>query len=109
MQIGLGLNEDVDRWQTVRKLINADEFSSVNVISFEIGALKPEKAFYEAMIKKAQRENDPSRILYIDDRDTHVKAAITYGMQAYHFTSPGDFATALHHMKLEKFTPQEVF
>jgi FMN phosphatase YigB (HAD superfamily) len=104
IQIGLGLNEDVDRWEHVRELINADQLSSVNVISFEIGALKPEKKFYEEMLKKSQREKDPSRVLYVDDRQTHVDAAISHGMQAYHFTSPGDFATALHYMKLVKFS-----
>src|SRR5579872_448296 len=38
IQIGLGLNEDVDRWNTVKKLLNAEVFSNFNVISFEIGA-----------------------------------------------------------------------
>jgi len=105
MQIGLGLNEDIDRWETVRKLLNVDVFSHFNVVSFEIGAIKPEKQFYETMIKKAHRENDPSRIMYVDDRDTHVEAAISHGMQGYNFINEGDFVNALHNMKLEKFTP----
>ena len=103
IQIGLGLNEDVDRWNTVKKLLNAEVFSNFNVISFEIGAIKPDKIFYETMIKKAHHEDDPSRILYVDDRDTHVEAARHYGIQGYDFINEGDFVSALHNMKLERF------
>ena len=100
------MNEDVDRWEHVRELINADELAHFRVISFEIGVIKPDRLFYETMLKKAQREQNPSRVMYVDDRETHVEAAISHGMQGYHFSNPGDFVSALHTMKLEKFIPQ---
>ena len=106
LQIGLGMNEDVDRWEHVRELIDTDELAHFGVISFEIGVIKPDKFFYETMLKKAQREQNPSRVMYVDDRDTHVEAAISHGMQEYHFSNHGDFVSSLHIMKLEKFTPQ---
>ncbi len=103
IQIGLGLNEDVDRWEHVRELINVDELSHFNIISFEIGVIKPDKLFYETMLKKAHRENAPEKVMYVDDRDTHVEAAIKYGLQGYYFINEGNFVSALHNMKLEKF------
>lgn len=77
----------------------------MNIISFQIGAIKPDKLFYETMLRDAQRENNPSRVMYVDDRDTHVETAILHGMQGYHFINEGDFVSALHNMKLEKFVP----
>lgn len=103
LQIGLALNEDADRWEVVKKAIKAEEISDVNVISCQIGFLKPDKEYYEEVLKMAKRTQDPSRILFVDDRKIHVDAAMAYGMQGHLFINSGDFATALYQMELVRF------
>lgn len=43
------------------------------VLSFDVGSMKPEPAIYEAA--EAMCEVDPSRVLFIDDREENVAAA----------------------------------
>lgn len=105
IQIGLALNEDIDRWNYVKKEIHVDEISSVNIVSCQIGFLKPEEAFYEEILKAAKRLDKPSRVIYVDDRKTHFDGALACGLQGYLFINPGDFATAVTHFNLVKFSP----
>lgn len=104
IQIGLALNEDIDRWNYVKKEIRADEISSVNIVSCQIGFLKPEKAFYEEILKEAKRLDRPSRVMYVDDRKTYFDGAIACGLQGYLFVNSGDFATAATYFNLVKFS-----
>lgn len=101
IQIGLGVNEDFDRWKLVKESLQ--EISSVNIASCEVGFIKPTREFYKAILKAASRENEPSRVLYVDDRPTHVEGAKTCGLQGYQFINEGDFATAMTKVNLVPF------
>ena len=37
----------------------------------------------------------PSCVLYVDDRQTHVDAAIAAGLQGYVYTNEGEFSKAV--------------
>lgn len=50
-----------------------------SVISCDIGATKPDKRMYEAIMDKLEAER--SRCVFIDDREANVRGAIDCGMQ----------------------------
>jgi FMN phosphatase YigB (HAD superfamily) len=93
--VGLALNEDRGRWQYIVDTYQPETFSAVNVLSYEFGALKPERPFYEKMLEMCGRTNRPNRVLYVDDRQTHVDAAIAAGLQGYIFANEGEFSKAV--------------
>ena len=51
------------------------------VLSFRVGARKPDVRFFEACIRAAGRA--PEEIIYIDDRPDYVAAGRALGMQAF--------------------------
>lgn len=59
------------------------EFSD-QVLSYEVGALKPHPAIYRAALEKAGAAH---RIIFIDDIMTNVDAARLMGMRGIHFQS----------------------
>lgn len=69
------------------------------VVSYEVGALKPDGRMYAALENRYCGGGLP--VLYIDDRATNVAAARARGWNAYQF---GDFAGALERLRecLEK-------
>lgn len=50
------------------------------ILSFAVGAMKPEKAIYDRVVSLAG--GDPSRVLYIDDREDLVKEASGLGIDS---------------------------
>lgn len=53
------------------------------VVSYEVGAMKPEAAMYEAF---EQRCGNQLPALYLDDRECNIEAARGRGWNAHHFT-----------------------
>ena len=49
------------------------------ILSFEVGAKKPEKKIYDAIF--ARMAVDPGEVFYIDDIERYVEAARGYGIQ----------------------------
>ncbi len=63
------------------------------VVSHEIGARKPHRAFYEHCQKQAQCE--PSECLFIDDMSSNAHAAEMFGWQTIVLTTPSDLLRRL--------------
>jgi putative hydrolase of the HAD superfamily len=63
------------------------------ILSFEVGAKKPDKRIYDAIFEKT--DVDKAKILYIDDIDAYVSAARSYGMQGLVYKSPDDLWNVL--------------
>jgi putative hydrolase of the HAD superfamily len=55
------------------------------ILSYEVGFKKPAVEIFQTAIAWASVE--PSRILLIDDMETHVEAAVSLGIQGIHFVS----------------------
>lgn len=55
------------------------------VLSYRVGAVKPESAIFEAALKAIDCE--PGECFYTDDIEAYVKAARGYGLQAEVFTT----------------------
>jgi FMN phosphatase YigB (HAD superfamily) len=57
------------------------------ILSYEVGAAKPDPAIYSHALSRAK--NQASEALFIDDQLINVESAITLGMDAFQFLSPG--------------------
>jgi FMN phosphatase YigB (HAD superfamily) len=64
-----------------------------NVLSYEVGAMKPEPAIYAAAAARA--ETPPEKIFFCDDLPVHVEAARAAGWDAEPFTSASGIIAAL--------------
>ena len=63
------------------------------ILSFEIGAKKPDKRIYDAIFEKT--DVDRAKVLYIDDIDAYISAARSYGIQGIVYKSPEDLWNVL--------------
>jgi HAD superfamily hydrolase (TIGR01509 family) len=59
--------------------------ASQRALSYEVGAQKPDRAFFEAAL--ARLNISPSYILYLDDRLDNIQAALAFGIQAVQVNS----------------------
>ena len=50
------------------------------ILSFAVGAIKPEKRIFEDAIRRAG--GDKSAVLYIDDRDDLIREATAFGIES---------------------------
>jgi len=55
------------------------------ILSYEVGYKKPDPRIYQKAIEWASVQ--PERILFIDDTQRHVEAALSLGMEGIHFLS----------------------
>lgn len=69
------------------------------VVSHEIGARKPHRAFFEHCQRVAQCE--PNECLFIDDLPSNVHAAETFGWQGIVLKSPDDLIVRLNHLRIQ--------
>jgi len=58
------------------------------ILSFEVGAKKPERRMYDAIFEKTDVIGE--RVLFVDDMEQNVVAARSAGLQGLVFTGPGD-------------------
>ena len=68
-------------------------FFDAYVLSFEVGAVKPEPAIYRAALDRAQAV--PDECLFIDDLRKNVEAANRLGIQTVHFSGGTDLRAEL--------------
>lgn len=66
------------------------------ILSFEVGAKKPDKRIYGAIFEKADVKGE--RILFIDDMERNVAAARALGMQGIVYTNPADLWDAVRRL-----------
>ena len=57
------------------------------VLSFTVGAMKPERYIFEEAVKRSG--SDKSEILYIDDRDDLIKEADLLGIESIKYEGAG--------------------
>lgn len=62
------------------------DWSSIDVLSYEVGAMKPDARIYTEAARLAGVE--PTKIFFADDRQENVDGAVAAGWQAFRFTSP---------------------
>jgi putative hydrolase of the HAD superfamily len=63
------------------------------VLSYEVGAMKPDAAIYQAVLRRARLP--AAACAFIDDNPGHVEGARRVGLHALHFRSPEQCAADL--------------
>jgi len=81
-------------------------------LSFEIGAVKPDKVIYQKAIKAL--DCLPENIFYSDDRPELIKSALDLGIKSYVYTSPEQLIKDLSSLNIvledqQESYPPEVF
>ncbi len=82
--VHLGTNQERTRAAHMREVLGYDALFDVSCYSFELGACKPDEAFF---VEAARRIGaNPAAILFIDDRADNVAAARDVGLAAEQWT-----------------------
>ncbi len=82
--LGSNTNELHARWFRAEYAATLGHFDEL-VLSYQVGALKPERAFYEACVQAARAP--ASSCIFIDDIEENVAGARAAGLQALHYRS----------------------
>jgi putative hydrolase of the HAD superfamily len=98
LRIALLLNEDEGRLQYVIENSGVKEVASLVISSCSVGYVKPEPELYHVALQLLDRVNEPSAVIYVDDRQTHVDAATKEGMQGHKYSDPGTFTRYLEEL-----------
>ncbi len=95
-RMGLLSNTNEMHWQFLlgdRYGLMPDIFEKL-VLSYEVGAIKPEAAIFQAAIERAGVA--PHEIFYMDDMPGHVAGALSQGIDAVQFTDAVTLAAQMH-------------
>lgn len=79
--LGVLSNTVEDRYNYIDKQVGLSKFFNESVISYKDRVIKPDKKAFELIMQKLGI-NDPSQVLYIDDKEIHANVARSLGMQA---------------------------
>lgn len=92
--IGILSNTCQPHWDYVcNRYAPIPDLFDVVVLSYEVGAAKPDRAIYDAAAEMAGY--DPAEILFVDDRADNVAGAIAAGFEAVQFTTAHQFLADL--------------
>ena len=92
--MGILSNTCQAHWDFIRaKYVFVDEFFRHYILSFEVKAMKPDAAIYQAAAELAGAE--PADIFFTDDREENYQGAKKAGFDAVHFTSAIQLAKEL--------------
>ncbi len=78
-------NTSVSHIEFVRREFDVLGYFDDFVLSYEVGAMKPQPAIFEAALNKIQCP--PERCFYTDDIEPYIEAGRGYGLQAEVFTT----------------------
>ncbi len=95
-------NTNVLHWEGVLRVFDPSEHFDALVLSFRVGAVKPESEFWEAALAAAGCAR--GECLYADDRAELVAAAAARGIPGFVVRGAGSFAAGLDERGL-LFTP----
>lgn len=86
----LATNQEKYRTAFIRKVMFPATFDGI-FSSAEIGAVKPSRDFFEAVLAKLATQNISARqVAYFDDNERSVEAAKVLGIHGYIYTNIGD-------------------
>ncbi len=92
-------NTNAIHWEMLRRTYGLLELFDHQVLSFEVGAVKPSPKIYrEAVARTGVR---PEECFFTDDVPAYVEAAKREGIEAVQFTTLDDLKRALHERGVE--------
>ena len=87
-------NTSITHYEFIRGQWDILQPFDAQVLSYEVGAIKPEPAIFEAVLRAI--DCDPADAFYTDDIPAYVEAGRSYGLQAEVFTSPAQLRAQLN-------------
>lgn len=86
-------NTNALHWEGVLRAFDVAGFVDDRVLSFEIGAAKPDRVLFDTALARAAAA--PAEAVFADDRPAYVAAARALGLAAFTVTGPGVFEREL--------------
>ncbi len=86
MQITIASNTSEPHWEWAQENLPFASRFDPPILSYQVGAMKPDAEFYEALIERSGFE--PSEIFFTDDRPENIDGARSLGITAFLFTGP---------------------
>ena len=84
------LSNDVDRWsRKLRLSFNIDHYFQGVIVSGEVRSRKPESSIYQILVERSGFS--PEQMLFFDDRQKNVQAAIELGIPSHLFQTAKGF------------------
>ncbi|VXC06662.1 HAD-IA family hydrolase [Nocardioides sp. AX2bis] len=78
--VHLGTNQERHRAAHMRTVLGYDDLFDVSCYSCDLGAAKPEPAYFERAVERLRDE--AAGVLFVDDRADNVEAARSVGLRA---------------------------
>lgn len=80
-------------FEHIRKKFDIIEIFDELVLSYEVGAIKPERKIFDEVVKRAGGEK--KGLFYIDDREDLIKAALEMGIDSVRFENIDKLLTVM--------------
>jgi HAD superfamily hydrolase (TIGR01509 family) len=81
-------NDNAIAFPDISKKLGTGKLFAKEYISSDVGAQKPEPAFYERVLNDLKA--NPDQVVYVDDKKENADAARKLGIPSIHFTSKQD-------------------
>lgn len=91
-------NNVKERAKALDKRFGFTKWFDGGIFSHEVGMIKPNPDIYRLLLKKAQVE--PQKAVFIDDKESSLKPAITLGITPVLFTGPENLEVKLTRLKI---------
>ncbi|MEZ6044525.1 MAG: HAD family phosphatase [Planctomycetaceae bacterium] len=92
-------NTSISHFEFIMREFSVLQYFDDYVTSYEVGAMKPEPAIYQAALEKI--DCLPEECFYTDDIEIYIEAAREYGLQAEVFHSVAELRTHLKRAGLD--------
>lgn len=99
VQITIASNTSQPHWEWVQDNLPFAETFDPPILSHLVGAMKPDAAFYQALIQRSGY--DPEQIFFTDDRPENIEGAAKLGIKAFLFESQEKLVADLHGCSIE--------
>lgn len=97
-RIALVSNTSEPHWHAAERFLPFSSKLNPVVVSYAVGAMKPEHAFYESLLERCGIP--ASKILFVDDLSVNIEGAEANGITGHQFTSQRELETALVRMNV---------
>lgn len=97
-KLGILANSTPSWYQRWHAFLEKSEIFDVILVSSEIGAIKPEKKAFRAVIESFRV--NPGDCVFIDDRQANIEAAEKFGMEGILFTNAANLRAVLQKKKI---------
>ncbi len=97
VRIVFASNVSLSVWNGVRRRFRLRGLAKDVVLSYRVGVLKPEPAFFREAIRRTRPKETP--VLYLDDAAVNVRSARRLGIDARRVTRPDQIVTLLRRLR----------